>query len=172
MVFGCDMRLIKYKDSCVIVRNKRGEYDEYDNPVQEMIYEGVCNYQEDGVTATGIIIRKPTIYLPTNDVLVHINDIVNITTETGREIVSVVENVRDIRFRGMNDEITKIELKQGVGAVVDEIVEEIPSEREGDSGNGGVVEDGGDGGVVEGGTDVTDGNGGIEEVVGDGLHGA
>lgn len=108
------MRLIKFNDRCKVLRNT-GDYDEYDNPVQETIYEGRCNYQEGGVSSTGIIIRKPTVYLPSNDVLIYINDIVNITTETDREINSAVELARDVRFNGMSVRMTKMELKQGVG---------------------------------------------------------
>lgn len=108
------MRLIRFKDRCEVLRDT-GEYDEYDNPVRETIYEGVCNYQEGGVSSNGIIIRNPTVYLPSNDVLIYINDIVRITTETGREINSAAESVRDVRFNGMSVKMTKIELKQGIG---------------------------------------------------------
>lgn len=108
------MKLIKFKDKCTVLRDT-GDYDEYDEPVRETVYEGACCYQEGGVSLTGIIIRKPTVYLPSNDVLVYINDIVHITTETGREINSEVELARDIRFVGSSTQITKMELKQGVG---------------------------------------------------------
>lgn len=150
------MKLIKFKDNCTVLRDT-GTYDEYDEPVLETVYEGACCYQEGSVSLTGIIIRKPTVYLPSNGVLVYINDIVHITTETGREINSEVELARDIRFVGSSTQITKMELKQGVGRDV----RRAADDESGDNGEDGTDEGNG----TESGADGTESgeNGDAEE---------
>lgn len=110
------MRIIDFRDSCIISR-PTGEKDEWDNPVNSTIYAGKCLYAE-GETgySRSIITRTPTVYLPSNDVLVNINDAISITTEQGRTIESVAEIVRDINLPWRAGiKCTRIELKQAQG---------------------------------------------------------
>ena len=103
----------KFSDTCVISRNM-GHKDEFGNPVDDIIYEGACLYQESGqVLSYSIITRNPALYLPSNDVLVQINDAVTITTETGRVIKTLVQVARDVRLKfKARINMTTIELKQ------------------------------------------------------------
>ena len=107
------MQFIEFRDSCKISRNT-GTKDEYGNYVKNMIYEGPCSYQEGGQTLSyRIITRNPTVYLPSNGVIVEINDSVEVKTEAGRVITSLVQVARDIRLRAMKHlDVTRIELKQ------------------------------------------------------------
>lgn len=106
------MQIIEFRDTCKISR-KTGGRDEFGNDLKETVYEGACNYQEGGQVTYGIITRTPTMYLPTNDVMVDINDFVSVNTESGRNINSIVRVVRDVRLKSMrNINITRIELKQ------------------------------------------------------------
>lgn len=107
------MQLIDFRDTCKISR-KTGEKDIYGNYVKKTIYEGPCCYQEGGQTNSyNIITRNPSLYLPSNDEIVEINDFVEIRTESGRSIKSLVEIARDVRLRLTRClNITKIELKQ------------------------------------------------------------
>lgn len=107
------MQLIEFRDTCTIKRNT-GAKDEYGNFVKNVVYDGLCSYQEGGQTVSyNIITRNPTLYLPSNDVIVEINDSVDVVTEAGRTIHSLAEVVRDVRLRAMKHlNVTKIELKQ------------------------------------------------------------
>ena len=106
------MNLIEFRDTCTISR-KTGKRDEFGNNLKVTVYEGLCNYQEGGQVSFGIITRNPTMYLPSNNVIVEINDSVSVTTETGRTIKSLVRVVRDVRLRAMRHlDVTRIELKQ------------------------------------------------------------
>lgn len=110
-----DMELIDFKDTCTIVR-ETGEVDEYDNPITETVYEGPCLYEEGGNSYPDrIVVRSPLVFLPTNDVLIEIDDIISVTTFKGREINGVAENVRDISMKMKPMNITRIELKRAVG---------------------------------------------------------
>lgn len=111
------MQFIDFRDHCVIKRDT-GERDEWDNPIDpEVVYDGPCLYEEGGTSYSRIFTtRNPTIFLPGVDVLVMINDGVEITTEFGREIKSVVKAVRDINMPWRTQvKITRIELKQAQG---------------------------------------------------------
>ena len=107
------MDLIEFRDTCKISRNV-GHKDAYGNLVKNIIYEGPCSYQEGGQIASyRIITRSPVIFLPSNDAVIEINDSVEINTETGRAIKSLVQIARDVRLRAMKHlNITRIELKQ------------------------------------------------------------
>ena len=107
------MNLIKFRDTCTIVRGT-GEVDCYDNPIEDAVYEGQCLYEEGGKNwSSDMVTRTPTVFLPGNDVLVSINDRIQVTTESGREIRAYAKSVRDVRLRVMQTlDITKIELKQ------------------------------------------------------------
>ena len=60
-----------------------------------------------------MVTRTPTLFIPSNDILVNINDRIQVTTESGREIRAYAKSVRDVRLRVMQMlDITKIELKQ------------------------------------------------------------
>lgn len=107
------MQLIQFRDSCTISRNT-GHKDEFGNYVKSVVYDGPCSYQEGGQTLSyRIITRNPTLYLPSNDVIVEINDSVEVNTEAGRTISSLVQVARDVRLRVMKRlNVTRIELKQ------------------------------------------------------------
>ena len=106
------MQFIEFRDTCTISR-KTGKRDDFGNDLKATVYKGPCNYQEGGQVSFGIITRNPTMYLPSNDVIVEINDSVSVTTETGRTIVSLVQVARDIRLRAMKHlNVTRVELKQ------------------------------------------------------------
>lgn len=106
------MRLIAFEDNCAIKRNT-GEYDEYDNPIQKVVYSGVCCYQEGGYSnAQRMFVRNPILFLPEISVLVDANDIVEITTKFGRNLTAVVARPREIEMLITRDRVTRLELKQ------------------------------------------------------------
>lgn len=103
---------MEFRDKCVIER-PTDRSDEWDNQILETIYEGECHYEEGGQSNVNrMVIRNPLLFLPSNKVLVNINDSVSIVTFTGRKVTSIVKAVRDIRFTFMERETTRIELKQ------------------------------------------------------------
>ena len=106
------MRLIVFEDTCVIKRNL-GEYDEYDNPLQEVVYSGECCYQEGGYSnAQRMFVRNPILFLPNVSVLVNANDIVEVTTKFGRKLTAIVARPREIELPITRERITRVELKQ------------------------------------------------------------
>ena len=107
------MNLIKFRDTCTIARGI-GEVDEYDNPIEDVIYRGACLYEEGGKNwSSNMLSRTPTVFLPSNDTIININDSISIITESGREIKAFASSIRDVRLRIMQTiDITKIELKQ------------------------------------------------------------
>lgn len=109
------MEFIGFRDSCVIERTS-GK-DEWDNAIRDTIYSGECLYEEGGSGySRSIITRNPTIFIPSVDVQIRINDAVTVTTEFGRIINAVVEIVRDINMPWRtNVKMTRIELKQAQG---------------------------------------------------------
>lgn len=111
------MKIVDFRDSCVITRDNGGkdEWDDKLNPSE--IYNGPCLYQEGGVSYTRIFTtRNPTVYLPSADGSIQINDAIVITTEFGRIINAVVKIVRDINMPWQSGiKVTKIELKQAQG---------------------------------------------------------
>lgn len=108
------MKLIKFEDSCKVLRPS-GEYDEWDNPISEAIYDGACNYQKGGQTSLSIVTRNDVVYLPSNDVEVKENDIVEGFSVKYREFKGVVKVARDIRMPLSHEEYTKIELTKATG---------------------------------------------------------
>lgn len=111
------MKFIDFRDSCVISRDNGGR-DEWDNKIApETIYAGPCLYEEGGTSYTRVFTtRNPTVFLPSVDVQVCINDAVEIVTEFGREIKSIAKIVRDINMPWRTGvKVTRIELKQAQG---------------------------------------------------------
>ena len=111
------MQFIDFRDSCVISRDNGGR-DEWDNKIDpETIYAGPCLYEEGGTSYTRVFTtRNPTVFLPSVDVQVCINDAVEIVTEFGREIKSIAKIVRDINMPWRTGvKVTRIELKQAQG---------------------------------------------------------
>lgn len=111
------MQILEFRDTCIITRDNGGR-DEWDNPMNpETIYEGPCLYEEGGSSYTRVFtLRNPTLFLPVVDAQININDAVEITTEFGRKIQSIVKIVRDINMPWRtNVKITRIELKQAQG---------------------------------------------------------
>lgn len=114
------MELIKFKDKCVITRSKFDEsgkriYNEYDEPIMEPVYEGVCSYQAGGQTSLSIVVRNDQVYLPSNDVMIYTGDEIDIETARGRKRHGVVNTARDIELPLTREVLTKIEIKQGTG---------------------------------------------------------
>lgn len=108
------MKLITFEDSCIIKRNSN-EYDEHDNPLQEIVYEGMCCYQENGHSnAQGMFVRNSILFLLETSILIDTNDIVEITTKFGRKLNAVVAKPRDIELPFSRDKVTRLELKQAV----------------------------------------------------------
>lgn len=109
------MKHIEFIDTCVITR--KAGVDSWDNPILNQVYSGNCLYQEGGASyADAMVTKAPTLYLPSNSVLVEINDEVAITTASGRVVNSRVKVVRDVRLRMQSSiDITRIELKQTLG---------------------------------------------------------
>lgn len=106
------MNLIQFNDTCTITRNA-GKVDEWGDPVTTVVYKGACLYQEGTSGFTwSMVTRQPSLYLPSRDVQVDINDIVAVDTAFGRIISSVSKIVRDIRLEHFGLEVTRIELKQ------------------------------------------------------------
>ena len=111
------MQLVDFRDTCVITRDNGGR-DEWDNKLgPEEIYSGPCLYEEGGTSySRAFTVRAPSLFLPGVDVQIDINDAVEITTEFGREIKSIVKIVRDINLPWRaNVKVTRIELKQAHG---------------------------------------------------------
>jgi hypothetical protein len=106
------MARITFDDYCEIKRVGDG-YDEYDNPIQEVIYSGKCCYQEGGYSnAQRMFVRNPILFLPEVSVLVDANDDVEVTTKFGRKLTAVVARPREIELPITRDRITRVELKQ------------------------------------------------------------
>ena len=106
------MQLIRFEDTCVVKRNV-GEYDEYDNPIQEVVYKGECCYQEGGYTNTQrMFMRNPIVFLPEVSVLVNANDVVEIKTKFGRTLSAVVNVSREVEMPITRQRVTRLELKQ------------------------------------------------------------
>lgn len=110
------MQLVEFRDTCII-RRSTGTRDEWDNAVKDLIYEGDCLYEEGGTGYAGTMtIKAPTVFLPSNDIQIDINDAIEIVTEQGRTIEAIVEVVRDVNLPWRsNIKCTRIELKQGQG---------------------------------------------------------
>lgn len=110
------MQFIEFRDACIITRG--GTKDEWDNMTgRTVVYEGPCLYEEGGTNYTRIFTtRYPTLYLPGVDVQIQINDAVEVQTEFGRTIKSIVKIVRDINMPWRTGvKVTRIELKQAQG---------------------------------------------------------
>lgn len=105
-----NMQEIKFNDKCKITR-ATGKYNEYDEPITELVYEGVCKYQEGGASASRFITLNPLLFLP-EIVMTDTNDIVEIVTSTGRKRKSLVNIARDIPMAKVPINITRVELKQ------------------------------------------------------------
>ena len=120
------MDLLKFEDTCTIKRYgiqpppntepvaESEDWDEEDgNGVT--IYEGACIYQEAG---TGFYYpvqeHNAMVFLPSNDVLIEVNDEVSITTLKGRQRKAYVESVRDVKTPLNGREVTRITLKENM----------------------------------------------------------
>lgn len=105
------MRLIAFEDNCVIKR--RLGINEYDEPIMESVYSGVCCYQEGGYSnAQRMFVRNPIVFLPDVSVLVDANDDVEVTTKFGRVLTAIVARPREIELPITRQRVTRLELKQ------------------------------------------------------------
>lgn len=114
------MALIEYRDRIRVSRPLRDEkgdamYDEYDEPMTEKVYEGACSYQKGGQTSLSRKASNDQVYIPGLPAMMYIGDIVDVVTETGREVHGVVGNVRDIIMPLSRDSMTELEIKQATG---------------------------------------------------------
>ncbi len=100
---------LSYRDHCMITRST-GEYDEWDNPLMEGIYDGVCDFQPGGQTALSIISHNDVVYLPKH-VMVLENDTITVTTQLGRKREGVVKLANDLGLDLTGDWVTEIEIK-------------------------------------------------------------
>lgn len=108
------MRNIRFEDKCVIKRNV-GSYDKYDNPLQEVIYDGECAYVEGGYAQVQrIFTRNPLVFLPTTSMLCDANDSIEIETKFGRKLSAVVAIPREIELPMTRERFTRLELKQAM----------------------------------------------------------
>lgn len=106
------MELLKFKDHCTVSRES-GRYDEFDNLIEvEVIYDGACMFQAGGQTSLSIVTRNDVVYLPSNDVIIEANDVIDVVTARGRRQHGVVNKVRDIEMPLTHELLTKIEIKQ------------------------------------------------------------
>lgn len=105
------MKLIVFEDNCVVSRNVG--VDEYDEPIQEVVYSGVCYYQEGGYSISqSIFTSNPLLFLPDISVLVNTNDIALIRTKFNREFKAIVGRAREVELPITHERITRLELKQ------------------------------------------------------------
>lgn len=107
--------MIEYYDICTIKRSA-GETDEEGNEVFTDLYSGECLLQLDGQSRyNGFYFEhEPLLFIPVNDVMFKINDMVEVTTFAGREISYTIKNwepIKDNEFEELND--TCIWLKDG-----------------------------------------------------------
>ena len=114
------MELIKFEDTCRIMRNVKNEdgdviYDEYDEPTSAVVYEGACCYLKGGQTSLSIVTRNDQVYLPDSGLGIELGDIISATTKIGREYQGVIGNVRDIEMPISRELYTKLEIKQATG---------------------------------------------------------
>lgn len=106
------MELLKFEDHCMVTRDS-GRYDEFDNPIEaSTIYDGACMFQAGGQTSLSIVTRNDVVYLPSNDVIIEANDVIDVVTARGRRRYGVVNNARDIEMPLTHELLTKIEIKQ------------------------------------------------------------
>lgn len=105
---------LEFKDTCIITRMS-GEYDEWDNPIGTEIYNGNCMFQQGGQTSLSIVTRNDVVYLPSNDVIIESNDVIDVLTARGRKRHGVANNARDIELPITKELLTKIEIKQSTG---------------------------------------------------------
>lgn len=102
------MSMIKYKHHTIISREVG--YDEYDKAITSEVYSGPCLYEEGGSNRSyRYYTRNPLLFLPENDALVNINDVVEVHVEKGRVIKAIVRIPRDIDYDGLK--CTRLELK-------------------------------------------------------------
>lgn len=104
------MSELSYRDHCRITRST-GEYDAWDNPMLDEIYDGVCDFQPGGQTSLSIISHNDVVYLP-KAVMVMENDIIDVTTNLGRKRSGIVKLANDLGLDLTGDWITEIEIKQ------------------------------------------------------------
>lgn len=102
------MDLIEFKHSCVISREVG--YDNFDSPISDVIYSGPCLYEEGGHNQSyRYYTRNPLAFLPPNDKLIKVNDVIKVVADKGREISAIIRTPRDIKMDTI--ECTRLELK-------------------------------------------------------------
>jgi len=104
---------LSYPDHCTITRsltNEKGQIatDEWGNPMQEEIYDGVCDFLPGSLS---IISHNDVVYLP-KAVMVMENDNIAVTTKLGRKREGVVKLANDLGLDLTGNYVTEIEIKQ------------------------------------------------------------
>lgn len=108
------MELLKFEDTCIISRPS-GQKDEWDDIAEENIYNGPCMYQEAWTDFNyPVEEHSSVVFLPSNDILINVNDKFSITTRKGRTRVAYAESIKDIKMPLYGKEYTRIALKQNV----------------------------------------------------------
>lgn len=106
------MSSLSYPDNCIIKRSN-GDTDEWDNLVEEEIYNGACDFQAGGQSSLSIIVHNDVVYIP-KAVMVNENDTIKVTTALGRIREGVVRLSRELGLDLTGNYITEIEIKQSV----------------------------------------------------------
>ena len=120
------MDLIKF-DDYLIVERSTGEYDVWDNPVTETVFDGYGRYQQGGQVYTGFLVRNSVLFLP-KDVSLNENDEVFVTLTNGRRLRGVVGTIRNIDMPLTHDRFTRLELKQVTDAPLQKSADEAPED--------------------------------------------
>lgn len=101
---------LSYKDQCVITRST-GEYDEWDNPLTEEIYNGVCDFQPGGQQAGAIMTYTDKVYIK-GVILARSNDLIDVTPQMGIGRKGIIEYVNFLLLDLTGDCETEISIKQ------------------------------------------------------------
>jgi hypothetical protein len=108
---------LSYRDHCRITR-PTGEYDKFDNPLTEEIYNGVCDFQPGEQTRGMIAVRiNDKIYISgvirtVSGDMISNGDMIEWRTESGRKFNGVIDEVNDVKIELDGSWVTEIEIKQ------------------------------------------------------------
>lgn len=106
------MDLIRFTDSCIIKRNLGG-IDEYDVPIQEVVYEGRCLYLESNIiNSQQMLISNPILFILQASKDIKPNDVVEIVTKHGDSVNAIVGSSRNVDLSNSNQHITRLGLRQ------------------------------------------------------------
>lgn len=107
------MDLLKFNDKCEIT-NYSGRYDEYDNPIGEIIYQGGCMYQSGNQANKEILVRSDVVYIVGINHKISANDLITIHTHLGECIKGAVSEAYPVELPLSGNRYTRIVIKQGI----------------------------------------------------------